>query len=168
MKFTTATLGRIFILRLEDGEILHETVEAFARDQGIRAAALIVLGGADEGSKLVVGPADARSSPVVPMEHILAGTSESTGVGTIFPNADGRPILHMHIACGRKATAVAGCVRRGVKVWQVMELILWELTGNDARRVLDPVTGFELMQPAPSLPLPKSARRRNQETESRR
>lgn len=149
MKFTSATPGRIFILRLEDGEILHETVEAFAREQGIRAAALIVLGGADEGSKLVVGPAEARSSPVVPMEHILAGTCESTGVGTVFPDAEGKPVLHMHIACGRKGSTVTGCVRRGVKVWQVMEIILWELNGTDAKRVLDPATGFELLQPSP-------------------
>jgi predicted DNA-binding protein with PD1-like motif len=147
MKFSTAKIGRVFILRLEDGEILHETIEAFAREQGIRAAALIVLGGADEGSKLVVGPAEARSSPVVPMEHILAGTCESTGVGTIFPDAEGKPVLHMHIACGRKQTTITGCVRRGVRVWQVMELILWELTGTDAKRVLDPATGFELLQP---------------------
>ena len=147
MKFSSAHPGRVFILRLEDGEILHETVEAFAREQGIRAAALIVLGGADEGSKLVVGPAEARSSPVVPMEHILAGTCESTGVGTIFPGAEGKPVLHMHIACGRKDSTVTGCVRRGVKVWQVMELILWELTGTDAKRVFDPATGFELLQP---------------------
>jgi len=147
MKFSSADPGRIFILRLEDGEILHETVEAFAREHRIRAAALIVLGGADEGSTLVVGPAEARSSPVVPMEHILGGTSEATGVGTIFPDAEGKPVLHMHIACGRKDATVTGCVRRGVKVWQVMELILWELTGTNAKRLFDPATGFELLQP---------------------
>lgn len=147
MKFTSANPGRIFIIRLEDGEILHETVEAFARDKGIQAAALIVLGGADEGSKLVVGPEVSRASPVTPMEHILAGTSEATGVGTIFPGPDGKPILHMHIACGREGSTVTGCVRRGVKVWHVMEIVLWELTGTDAKRVLDPKTGFELLQP---------------------
>jgi predicted DNA-binding protein with PD1-like motif len=149
MKFSLAEIGRVFILRLEDGEILHEAVEAFAREQRIRSAALIVLGGADEGSKLVVGPLEARSSPVVPIEHILDGTCESTGVGTIFPDKDGKPVLHMHIACGRKDQTVTGCVRRGVKVWQVMELILWELTDTDAKRVLDPATGFELLQPRP-------------------
>jgi predicted DNA-binding protein with PD1-like motif len=147
MKFTSATPGRIFILRLEDGEILHETIEAFASRQGIRAAACIVLGGADEGSRLVVGPEQARATPVTPMEHILAGTSEATGVGTIFPGGDGKPVLHMHIACGREGSTVTGCVRRGVKVWHVMEIILWELTGSDAKRVLDPATGFELLQP---------------------
>jgi predicted DNA-binding protein with PD1-like motif len=147
MKFASANPGRIFILRLEDGEILHETIEAFARDQGIRAAALIVLGGADEGSKLVVGPQVSRAAPVMPMEHILAGTSEATGVGTVFPGEDGKPILHMHIACGREGSTITGCVRRGVKVWNVMEIILWELTGTDAKRVMDKATGFELLQP---------------------
>jgi predicted DNA-binding protein with PD1-like motif len=132
---------------LEDGEILHETIEAFARKQDIRAAACIVLGGADEGSKLVVGPESSRALPVTPMEHLLAGTSEAAGVGTIFPGGDGKPVLHMHIACGREGSTVTGCVRRGVKVWHVMEIILWELTGNDAKRVLEKTTGFELLQP---------------------
>ncbi|MBN2084277.1 MAG: DNA-binding protein [Anaerolineales bacterium] len=153
MKFTTATPGRIFILRLEDGEILHETVESFAAKQGVRAAACIVLGGADEGSALVVGPEKSRVAPINPMEHILAGTSEATGVGTVFPDADGKPILHMHIACGREGSTITGCVRRGVKVWHVMEIIIWELTGTEAKRVLDPATGFELLQPQGS---PKS------------
>jgi predicted DNA-binding protein with PD1-like motif len=147
MKFTSAKPGRIFIMRLEDGEILHETVEAFAREQGIRSAALIVLGGADEGSRLVVGPEQARSSPVNPMEQVLSGVCEATGVGTIFPDAEGKPVLHMHIACGRRDATVTGCVRRGVKVWHVMEIVLWELTENSARRVLEPATGFELLQP---------------------
>jgi hypothetical protein len=29
----------------------------------------------------------------------------------------------------------------------VMEIILWELMGTDAKRVFDPATGFELLQP---------------------
>lgn len=147
MKFSSATPGRVFVIRLEDGEILHETVEAFAVEQGIRAAALIVLGGADEGSKLVVGPEASRAAPVMPMEHILAGTSEAAGVGTVFPDKDGKPVLHMHIACGREGSTVTGCVRRGVKVWHVMEIILWELSGTKARRVTDKATGFELLDP---------------------
>jgi predicted DNA-binding protein with PD1-like motif len=55
MRYSTARMGRIFVIRLEDGEVLHETIERFAEEQGIRAAALIIVGGADEGSRLVVG-----------------------------------------------------------------------------------------------------------------
>jgi predicted DNA-binding protein with PD1-like motif len=147
MKYSEAQQGRVFVLRLEDGEVLHEAVEGFAREKGIRAAALIVVGGADEGSRLVVGPEKARSSPVVPMETILRNVHEVTGTGTIFPDEKGNPILHLHMACGRNEETVTGCVRRGVKVWHVMEAVLFELTGTAATRRLEPATGFELLQP---------------------
>jgi predicted DNA-binding protein with PD1-like motif len=147
MRYSTAKLGRVFVVRLEDGDILHESLEALAQKENIRAAAVIMLGGADEGSRIVVGPERSRTTPVVPMEHILTGVYEAAGVGTIFPDARGHAILHMHMAGGRKDHAVAGCVRRGVKVWQVMEAVIWELTDTDAKRVLDSATGFELLQP---------------------
>ena len=63
MQYATASLGRVFIIRLEHGDVLHESIEKMARDQSIRAAALVVLGGADKGSRLVVGPADGRARP---------------------------------------------------------------------------------------------------------
>jgi len=43
MKYSEAKPGHIFIIRLEDGDILHEAVEVFASSHGIQAAALIVL-----------------------------------------------------------------------------------------------------------------------------
>ena len=49
MRYSTARMGRIFVIGLEDGEVLHATIERFAEEQGIRAAALIIVGGADEG-----------------------------------------------------------------------------------------------------------------------
>ena len=147
MKYSEARQGRVFVIRLEDGEILHESLEAFAKAQGISAAALIVLGGADAGSRLVVGPEQGRSRPVVPMEELLDDVYEVAGVGTIFPDDTGRPILHMHTACGRNRETVTGCVRTGVKVWHVLEVIVWELTGASARRLLDEPTGFKLLAP---------------------
>jgi predicted DNA-binding protein with PD1-like motif len=147
MKYSEANKGRTFILRLEDGEILHETIEAFAQEHSVKAAAVIALGGADEGSRLVVGPEHGRSEVITPMEHILDDVHEIAGVGTIFPGKDGKPVLHMHIAGGRKDRAVTGCVRRGVKVWHILEVILFELVDSSARRVLDNQLGFELLEP---------------------
>ncbi|RZN37048.1 MAG: DNA-binding protein [Methanophagales archaeon ANME-1-THS] len=147
MKYAEARLGRTFIIRLEDGEILHETIEAFARAHAITAAAIIALGGADEGSRLVVGPEHGRSKPVSPMEHILADVHEIAGVGTIFPDKDRNPVLHMHIASGRNESTITGCVRRGVRVWQVLEVILFELHDTRACRIFDTQTGFELLEP---------------------
>ncbi len=147
MKYAQARPGRIFILRLEDGEILHETIEAFAFEHSVKAAAVIALGGADGGSRLVVGPEEGRSTPVTPIEYLLDNVHEIAGVGTIFPEKNGKPVLHMHIACGRTDETITGCVRRGVKVWQVMEVVLFEFVDSSACRLLDKETGFELLEP---------------------
>ena len=147
MKYSEAKQGRVFVLRLEDGEILHTAVESFVHEHSIKAAALIVLGGADKGSKLVVGPEQGRSTPIVPMERALGDVGEIAGVGTVFPDAHGQPVLHMHIACGRGDETVTGCVRRGVKAWHVMEIVIWELLDSSGRRLPDVATGFELLSP---------------------
>jgi predicted DNA-binding protein with PD1-like motif len=51
------------------------------------------------------------------------------------------------MACGREENTVTGCVRNGVKVWHVMEVILVELLGSEARRMPDKATGFKLLIP---------------------
>ena len=148
MKYSEATTGRIFVLRLENGEILHEAVERFARDKEIKAAFLIAVGGADDGSQLVVGPREADARPVKPLYHLLEGVHEAAAVGTIFPDEEGSPILHTHLACGRGEGTVTGCGREGVKVWEVLEVVVVELLGTKAVRRPDPSTGFKLLDPA--------------------
>lgn len=147
MKYSEAKQGRIFVIRLEDGEILHEEIERFSSEQGIRSALLIVVGGADKESALVVGPEESRATPVVPMEHRLNDVHEIVGTGTVFPNEAGQPILHMHVSCGRKSSSITGCVRAGVRVWNVMEVILIELLDSTGIRRYDPGTGFDLLNP---------------------
>lgn len=147
MKFSQARQGRVFVIRLEDGDILHEAIEVFASEHDIRAASLIAVGGADDHSRLVVGPEVDRADPPIPMEHMLNHVHELAGVGTLFPDANGNPVLHMHAACGRNDQAVVGCVRRGVRVWHVLEVILYELTDTRAARLPDAATGFELLDP---------------------
>ena len=147
MRFSTARMGRIFVIRLEDGEVLHETIERFAEEQGIGAATLMIVGGADEGSKLVVGPEKGRAVPVNPMTHVLADVHEITGTGTLFPDEEGKPVLHLHIASGREEATVTGCVRTGVKIWHIGEVILFELTDTAAVRKNDPQLGFKLLCP---------------------
>ena len=99
------------------------------------------------GSRLVVGPKDKTEKPIEPMERILDDVHEAAGVGTLFPDKEGKPMLHMHIACGRESSTTTGCIRRGVRAWQVMELVLLELVGSPATRQLDEELGFQLLQP---------------------
>lgn len=147
MKYTEAEFGRVFVLRLDDGEILHEVIEQFARDHKIKAAALIAVGAADKDSALVVGPAGRKQRPVNPMVRLLENASEITGTGTLFPDEKGEPILHMHVAAGRAEKTTTGCVRRGVKIWHVAEIVIFELRNADAVRKLNAELGFTLLEP---------------------
>lgn len=147
MRYSEAKSGRIFVLRLEDGEVLHEVIETFAAEKEIRSATVEVLGGADCGSRLVVGPQEDRAVPPVPQKVSLRGVHEVAGVGTIFPDDSGNPILHLHLACGRGEQTVTGCVRAGVKTWHVLEVIIRELLDTPACRRKDSVTGFKLLDP---------------------
>ena len=147
MKYSQAQPGRVFVIRLENGETVHEKIEKFAEEHAITAATLIAVGGVDEGSRLIVGPEDGEARPVSPMEHILADVHEIAGTGTIFPDEEGRPMLHMHMACGRNESTVTGCIRNGVKVWHILEVVLFELVGSSGKRVLEKETGFKLLSP---------------------
>lgn len=147
MKYSQATAGRIFVIRLEDGDVVHEALEGFAREQGIKAALLTILGGADEKSCLVTGPEQSREKPVVPTTRALHGVHEVVGTGTIFPDAGGNPVLHMHMACGRGDHTLTGCIRTGVRVWHVMEVMVQELLDTTGVRRPDEATGFDLLVP---------------------
>jgi len=145
MQYTEGSMGRVFVLRLEDGERLNDTLEAFAREQGIKHGLAFYLGGSASGSKVVVGPDAGRPDAVVPLLHTLQGSQEVLAVGTLVPDEAGTPLLHMHAAAGREGRATVGCTRAGVDVWLIGEVVLLEILGTDARRRKDPQTGFQLL-----------------------
>jgi uncharacterized protein len=146
MDCTEAKLGRIFVLRLHDKEVLHQTIETFATEKKIAHAMCFFLGGARENSKLVVGPKDGNAPAPNPMVTFLLGVHEACGAGTIIPDEQGTPKLHMHASFGRENHAVTGCVRAGVDVWLIGEVVVLELLGLSAQRVKDQKTGFELLE----------------------
>jgi predicted DNA-binding protein with PD1-like motif len=149
MRYSEARAGRIFVVRLEQDEILHESVERLAKIEGISRAYVLALGALDGGSALVVGPLDGKALPVVPMRTKLDEPRELVGAGTIFPDEKGVPILHMHIATGRNESSITGCVRAGVVIWKVVEVVVHELVDNPSIRKFDKATGFELLEPEP-------------------
>ncbi len=144
MKYSEAKQGRVFVIRLEDGDIIHELIERFAKGHSIKAASLIAVGGVDTGSKIIVGPKDGRAKSLEPMCHTIDGVHEIVGTGTLFPDDEGNPSLHMHIACGREKSTETGCVRAGVKVWHILEIILTELADCTARRMPTSIFSQEL------------------------
>ena len=135
MKYSEAKQGRVFVLRLEDGDLISESIEKFAIEHSIQAASVIAVGGIDDGSRIIVGPKEGRSKEIEPVFYALEDVHEVAGIGTLFPDDEGKPSLHMHIACGRGVSTKTGCVRSGVKVWHILEVILTELIDCRARRI---------------------------------
>jgi uncharacterized protein len=146
MQYQQGSLGRVFALRLEEGDRLPDTLEAFAKEQGIAAAMVIYVGGAKGGSRLVVGPDAAETQAIVPLVHTLTGITEVLGVGTLFPDDRGEPVLHLHAATGREGDATVGCSRAGVEVWLVGEVIILEILGTKGCRRPEAPSGFSLLQ----------------------
>ncbi len=147
MKYSEAKQGRTFVIRLEDGDIIHEKIEQFARKKIISCAYLTAVGGIDKGSRLVCGPEDGRAENINPEIIDISNVHEVTGTGTLFPDKNGNPSLHMHLACGRYEKTLTGCVRPGVKVWHILEIVLVELLDCSAKRLKDKTTGFNLLEP---------------------
>ena len=144
MQVSEATIGRIFTIRLEDGEVLPRVLEDFAESRNVSRAFCLFVGGIGSGGRLVVGPEKEGDMPPVPMVHVLEGVHEILAAGTLFPDEDGRPRLHAHAALGRKEHALTGCIRMGVSVWKTVEIVLLELKGGTGKRVFDPESGFHL------------------------
>lgn len=128
---------------------MHESIEQAASEHNVSHALCFFLGGADASSRIVVGPEDGQADTIVPMVHGLGNVFEAVAVGTLFPNEAGTPVLHMHGAFGRGEQARSGCVRTGVDVWLVGEVVLLELLDCGAVRRADPRSGFELLDVDP-------------------
>lgn len=148
VRYSQGSLGRVFVLRLEEGDVLNETVEAFAGEQGVQRALAFYVGGSTEGSRLVVGPDASRLQTISPLIQVLTGPREVLAVGTVFPNEEGRPLAHIHAAAGREGGATVGCTRAGLTTWLIGEVVLLEILGTAARRAKDAATGFELLEAA--------------------
>ena len=137
-------IGRVFVLRLGDGDRIPDAIETFAKTRGVSSALVAALGGLENGH-LVVGPKDGKALPPDPMQIAIEAVHESAAVGTIFPGPDGSPRLHMHATMGRGETAHTGCIRPGLDIWKIFEVVVIELVGTGLARSRDPETGFELL-----------------------
>jgi predicted DNA-binding protein with PD1-like motif len=121
-------------------------LESFAFDKKISAALCFFLGGAKEKSRIIVGPKRDKSIPPEPMITLLDGVHEAQGIGTLIKDEQGKSKLHMHTSFGRKKNTITGCIRMGVDVWRIGEVVILELNDVKASRIKDKETGFEFLE----------------------
>ena len=145
MKTSEGHIGRVFVVRLEDGDVVPACLERFAAEKSIKVGHVILIGGIGSG-EVVVGPRDSEEMPPEPMLLPVDGAHEVVGVGIIAPDEDGKPVLHIHAALGRSGQTMTGCLRPGVTTWLVGEAIIYEIVGTDAKRLPDKKSGFGLLE----------------------
>ena len=145
MKTSEGHIGRVFVIRIEDGDVVPTCLERFAAEKSIKVGHVILIGGIGSG-EVVVGPRDSEEMPPEPMLLPVDGAHEVVGVGIIAPDEDGKPVLHIHAALGRSGQTMTGCLRPGVTTWLVGEAIIYEIVGANVSRLPDKECGFNLLE----------------------
>ena len=145
MKSCQGKIRRVFVIRLEDGDVIPECIERFAKKNKVMMGHVILVGGIG-GGQIVVGPRRSEQMPPEPMLLPIDGAHEVAGVGVIAPDDKGNPTLHIHAALGRSGQTMTGCLRPGVTTWLVGEVILYEIVEAKASRVKDAKSGFSLLE----------------------
>lgn len=143
MEYTQGRVGRIFLAKLKDDDVIIDELSRLARREKLKAAVFVFLGALKKGD-LVTGP----KKPVIPPEPNWVSFKdgwEVMGTGTVFTNKRG-PQIHIHATMGKKKKMLTGCVRKESKVFLVIEAIIFELKGVKATKDLDPKTGLNLLK----------------------
>ncbi len=143
MEYTSGNIGRIFLLKFSDDDVLLKEIDSFARKEKLKAAVFVFLGALKKGD-IVTGP----KKPVIPPEPNWVSFKdgwEVMGIGTLFTNKSG-PQIHIHSSMGKKDKTITGCVRKESKVFLVVEAVVFELKGINATKQIDPDTGLNLLK----------------------
>ncbi|MDP2929602.1 MAG: DUF296 domain-containing protein [Candidatus Omnitrophota bacterium] len=143
MRYTQGRIGRIFILKFDDGDIMLEKLGAFAKKEKLKAAVMVFIGALKKGD-LVTGPRKPVIPPV-PNTVNFKDAWESLGIATIFTNAKGAQI-HIHSAMGKSLKTLTGCVRGKSEVFLVIEAVVFELKDVKATKEIDVRTGLNLLK----------------------
>lgn len=143
MKYSRGSIGRVFLLKFDDDDILLDEIRRLAKKERIRSSVILFIGALKKGD-LVTGP----KRPVIPPEPnwvAFKDAWEVMGIGTIFTNKDG-PQIHIHASMGKKLKTLTGCIRKQSKVFLVIEAVIFELKGVKASKDPDPRTGLNLLR----------------------
>ena len=143
MKYQVGEVGRVVVARFEDGEDILENIIAIAKKENIKSAIFHLVGGIRQG-RVVVGP-EIEEMPPKPVWKEIGESHELLGTGTIFRQED-EPKVHFHGAFGKKDMVKVGCLRGKSETFLVLEAVIIEMQGINARRELDQTSGLVLLK----------------------
>lgn len=143
MQYSEGRLGRVFVIRLEDGEDLIGSIQRFVEELGVACGMIHFLGALREGH-LITGPKEPTIPPGPPFVEDLEGAWETFGVATVYPGDEGEPTVHIHASTGHDDRSVTGCLRERATTYLVVEAVVFEFLGLEARRCIDERSGLRL------------------------
>ena len=143
MQYRQGSFGRVFVLKFEDEDDLLSEIKRVATIEKIKVGTIMLLGGM-RSAGLVSGPKEA-SIPPEPMWVNFNDGREVLGFGTLFWKGD-EPVLHLHGAIGREQETITGCIRKESSVYLVIEAVITEILGIDARKTVDKKTGMVMLE----------------------
>lgn len=131
MEYRTGSIKRVFNVRFDEGDDFLEGLRQLIIKENIRCGWFHVLGGLRQAG-VVTGPRE----PVMPPEPVWAqldGAYEALGSGSIYWD-ETEPRVHLHAALGHHGETLTACVRKGTKVYLILEVLILELDGIEATR----------------------------------
>ncbi|TQD25038.1 PPC domain-containing DNA-binding protein [Methanolobus vulcani] len=141
MEYSQGNIGRVFTVRLDQGDDILQELEGLAVSENIKSAMFMMLGAVKEAN-LVVGPKE-NIVPPDPQWARIHDAHELIGIGNIFWESEtGKPKIHLHSAAGRGESVKAGCLRENSEVFMVVEVFIMEISGISASRIFDQERGF--------------------------
>jgi predicted DNA-binding protein with PD1-like motif len=143
MKYQIGKTGRIVVARFEDREDILENIIGIAKGENIKSAILYLIGGIRQG-RVVVGPEEEQLPPK-PVWKDINESHEVVGIGTIFWQGD-EPKIHFHGSFGKKDMVKVGCLRGTSETFLVLEAVILEIQGVDAKREFDQASGLTLLK----------------------
>ncbi|MFO7605005.1 MAG: DNA-binding protein [Desulfurivibrionaceae bacterium] len=133
MDYRQGRTGRIFTIRFDEGDDFLKGLLEIVRNEQVRQGWFQVIGGLRQ-AEFVTGPQE----PTMPPKPVWASVEENSaretlGAGSIFWDGD-EPKIHLHAALGSHGRTTTGCVRKGTRVYLILEVFLVEIEGIEAER----------------------------------
>jgi uncharacterized protein len=141
MQYSEGKICRVFTIRLDDGEDLIDSISRFAREKDVISGIALFIGALKDG-RAVMGPEDPVIPPVAHFETYQSAW-ETFGMATIYQSSNG-PKLHIHSTIGRGREAMTACLREKATVYLLIEAVLIEFIGLNAKREFDEKIGSYL------------------------
>lgn len=143
MKYSSAKIGRTFVVKFENKDNIVIELEKLVKKEKIKTGFFVFLGGLEKGN-IVCGPKKAIIPPR-PNKVTFKDAWEVFGTGSIFEGKAG-PQIHLHTSLGKKLKTLTGCIKQKTEVFITLEAFILELKGIKARKEIDKKTGINMIR----------------------